>query len=194
MVRQISYMKYTLHLFFLLLLFSSCIFGQEAEPVLEGLVSFVTSNNVYVKFVSTEAIRIGDHLELAGSNASCLLVKSKSSTSLVCSVVEGCSINKGDKVFYTPRITVEESETDETTLQENDKDMFRLAAAPPEVEETPDLYKEMIRGSISASSYSTLFSDRSDLHRIMTQFSLDAERLQLPFLSQCLCQLQADHR
>ena len=171
-------MKYALHLFFLLLLISSCIFGQEAEPVLEGLVSFVTSNNVYVKFVSTEAIVIGDHLELAGSNASCLLVKSKSSTSLVCSVVEGCSINKGDKVFYTPHATIEEPETEETTtLQENDKDMFRLSAAAPEVEETPDLYKEMIRGSISASSYSTLFSDRSDLHRIMTQFSMDAEHI-----------------
>ena len=174
-------MKYAPQFFIFFLIFTSYLLGQEAGPAMEGIVSFVTTNNVYVKFADTESILIGDSLELLSSNTSCLIVKSKSSTSCVCIVVEGCTINKGDTVLFTPKISSDSEEggqTEEVISTENDKDMFRLTSAPLEEEiETKSAYNENIRGSVAASSYSNLFSDRADLHRIMTQLSVDANHI-----------------
>jgi len=173
-------MKYRYYLYLLLLLFSSTLLGQEAAPAIEGIVSFVTSNNIYVKFANTEMIAIGDSLELLSTQTSCLVVTSKSTTSCVCVVVEGCVIEKGDKVTFKPLAKIDASEkttTEEVLEAQNDKDMFRMSAAPPETEEEPSEFKENIRGNIAASSYSTLFSDRDDLHRIMTQLSIDANHI-----------------
>lgn len=172
-------MKYAPQFFIFFLIFTSYLLGQEAGPAMEGIVSFVTTNNVYVKFADTESILIGDSLELLSSNTSCLIVKSKSSTSCVCIVVEGCTINKGDTVLFTPKLASEPDVSEEEVItSEKDKDMFRLASAPLEEEIEEELiYKENIRGSVAASSYSTLFSDRSDLHRIMTQMSVNANHI-----------------
>ena len=81
------------------------VFGQTNDPILNGTVSFVTSNNIYVKFENTHAITIGDSLKLKSTNTACLVVKSKSSSSCVCQVVNDCEIQKGDEVFFvnTPK-------------------------------------------------------------------------------------------
>ena len=94
-------MKY---LFIFLIAFTALtynVFAQDNEPILKGQVTFITSQNIYVKFVNTESIGIGDTLNLSKTNTSCLLVKSKSSSSCVCQIIEGCEIQKGDEVLYT---------------------------------------------------------------------------------------------
>ena len=70
------------------------IFGQDPDQTLQGQVSFVTTQNVYVRFSDTEAINVGDSLKLQNTGTYCLVVKSKSSTSCVCDIVEGCPVQK----------------------------------------------------------------------------------------------------
>ena len=74
--------------------FSAAVFGQNKDQILTGKISFVTSNNVYVKFDNTATIQIGDTLQILGKNIACLLVKNKSSSSVVCSIINNCEINK----------------------------------------------------------------------------------------------------
>jgi len=145
------------------------VFGQDDARVLKGQISFVTSNNIYVKFENTDPIAIGDTLKLSSNNTSCLIVRSKSSSSCVCSVVEGCEVQKGDAVVYN------------FTIKKNiDKPKEEpVAVFEPiinDAEEEP-LYKENIRGRVSASSYSTIANKRDDRHRIMGRLSINAEHV-----------------
>lgn len=158
--------KYSFILAFIALTYN--VHGQNPNPQLEGQVSFVTSQNVYVKFQDTKAIAIGDTLHLVSSNSSCLLVKSKSTTSCVCEIVEGCIIQKGDKVLYQIRPKKIE-ETADVQKQE-------LIPIDSYLVDEP-LYKENIRGSISATSYNTIAEKREDRHRLTGRLSVRANHI-----------------
>ena len=148
------------------------VFGQDPNPKLEGQVSFVTSQNIYVKFQDTRAIAIGDALRLKNSNTSCLLVKSKSTTSCVCEIIEGCAIQKGDIVVFqarTGQIEPVDEVVEEVPVQ-------KPAPLPADLEIEP-LYKESIRGNISATSYNTIAEKRDDIHRLMGRLSVQANHI-----------------
>ena len=61
--------------FLVLFLVFGFLKAQDTETI-QGAVSFVTSNNVYVKLDSTEPVDIGDTLYLNGQE--CLKVSDKS--------------------------------------------------------------------------------------------------------------------
>ncbi|MGB5555865.1 MAG: hypothetical protein WBM83_14510 [Flavobacteriaceae bacterium] len=160
-------MKYPI--FIILLILTYHTFGQDNDRILKGQISFVTSNNVYVKFENTEPIAIGDTLKLSSSNTPCLVVTSKSSSSCVCSLIASCEIKKGDPILfnYVLKPVVQKAKIAPEPLFEPvilDKD------------EEP-LYKESIRGRISVSSYSTIANKRDDRHQIMGRLSLNADHL-----------------
>lgn len=144
------------------------VIGQDPLPQLEGQVSFVTTQNIYVKFQDTRAIVIGDTLRLEGTNTSCLLVKSKSTTSCVCEIVEGCTIEKGAKVIYQIR------RTQVVEKEEIQPEQFKPLIADSEEE---PFYKENIRGNISATSYNTIAEKRDDRHRLMGRLSIYANHI-----------------
>ena len=146
------------------------VFGQTSDPIINGTVSFVTSSNIYVKFENTKDIAIGDSLKLSSTNTACLVVKSKSSSSCVCQVVNDCEIQKGDAVIFvnTPKEKVN------TTVPK--KELLPVVEDADETITDP-MYKEKIRGRISASSYSNILSNRDDRHRIMSRLSVDADHI-----------------
>lgn len=151
-----------------------CLMAQNKKEVLIGTVSFVTSNNIYVKFENTESIEIGAVLQL--NNTDCLKVTEKSSTSVVCNIIKDCVVKKDDKVTYVLKIN------DVQPTEEIDDNVDETIPAeviqPKEVypKEEP-LYKESIRGRISVASYSTFSDLREDRHRLQTQFSLNANHI-----------------
>lgn len=142
-------------------------YGQGTEQELNGEVTFVTSNNVYVKFDNTGDINIGDSLQLTKDNSACLIVTNKSSRSIVCSKIDNCEISKGDKVSYSIKaqaiVAVEAIEVAE-------EEMVIL-------EEEEPLYKEKIKGRISVSSYNNISSDRDNRSRLMSRFSFNASHV-----------------
>ena len=143
--------------------------AQDPAAIIKGQVSFVTSQNIYVQFQDTKVIEIGDSLRLAGADTSCLVVKSKSTTSCVCTLLESCSIEKGDKVEYLVVVR--------STEHIVEKPMIEIEPPLVAEEEEESLYKESIRGRVSASSYSTLASERDDRHRIMGRLSMYANHI-----------------
>lgn len=162
-------MKSTAFIVPFLFIFSLCP-AQDKDQELLGAVSFVTSNNVYVKFDSTEEIQVGDILRLSGKD--CLKVTDKSSVSIVCSIMDDCAVNKGDLVSF--RRPSKEVKVEPVPLV--------VAIEPEPDDKIPEeskasLYTENIRGRVSASSYNLFSNVRDDRHRFMTNFSLDANHI-----------------
>ena len=165
---QIKNVKFKFSFIIAFMALTYSVFGQDALQTKTGRVSFVTSKNIYVKFDDTSAINIGDSLRLSGADKACLQIKSKSSTSCVCSVVEGCEIKKGDEVVFSYTVRPEVVE------EKEEEPLFEPTVLDAEEE---SIYKEKIRGNISASSYSTIASDREDRHRLMSRLSFNAEHI-----------------
>lgn len=148
--------------------------GQTTDKIVEGRVSFITSNNIYVKFANTENIKIGDTLRTT-TNSPCLVITNKSSSSCVCTIVNECEINKEDEVYYHFSIGNELDSEDD-----NSKNLLVNKDDPPvnkKEDEDAILYEENIKGRLSVSSYSNLSDVRDDRHRAMTRFSLNADHI-----------------
>ncbi|MGB5783146.1 MAG: hypothetical protein WBM42_14830 [Eudoraea sp.] len=159
-------MKFKLHFILAFMALISNAFGQD--KLLQGQVSFVTTNNIYVKFDDTSFIEVGDSLNLGGTDRACLVVKSKSSTSCVCSIINDCEIQKGDEVLFN---YVLKTETNQEALTE-------LLVVAPVVEETIEpMYTENINGSVSVSGYSNINSQRENRTRVMTRLAMNANHI-----------------
>ena len=82
--------------------------GQTPGEPLEGTVSYVTSQNVYVKFNSTESISKGDTLFLKNGEelVPALVVSNLSSISCVCKPISSKKIAVSTTVFSVPKASL----------------------------------------------------------------------------------------
>lgn len=99
--------------------------GQVSMPVkkiINGIVSYQTGMNTYVKFEQTSQIEIGDTLYF--SSTPCLSVQAKSSTSCVCLAINGCNLKLGDTLMYS--YLVESIELDLKTNLKNTDTTYEL--------------------------------------------------------------------
>lgn len=158
-------------------LFCPKIFGQEHTGVLKGKVSFVTSQNVYVKFETTENIQIGDTLKIASNNIPCLIVNNKSSNSCVGVLINGCEVKKDDDIIFRYIIINEAAKVLDDNL---DKITDSIAvktntSVTKNTEDSKDL--ERISGNFSVATYSNHYNIRDDRHRLMSRFSIYADHI-----------------
>jgi len=141
--------------------------AQEQKPA-EGIVSFITSQSVYVKFASTSQITPGDtlYIQKDAGLIPALVVRERSSTSCVCSVITGEKIAVSDKMIHRGLTRTTVTQADATTAP------VVVPVAPPmsatssdaDTSGTPsdDLKrkKQQVHGYFSVASYSN-FSDES---------------------------------
>lgn len=153
-----------------------CLLGQKTTNPVEGVVSFVTSRHVYVKFEGTENIAIGDTLKLEETETPCLEVSSKSSTSCVCIRINACIVQKGDKIRFEG--AVNPTPVPDVSHPEPDKESLPSAVETDnQPAEILSLFQEKIRGRISLSSYSNIASMRDDRNRIMARLMFAAQHI-----------------
>ncbi len=170
-------MKHVLS-FFLLLFLGLNLKGQTMGEAKEGTVSFVTSQNVYVKFQSTDNIAAGDTLFIIKdtNRIPALIVKDLSSISCVCIPISAKTLTVADKVLTKPKI-IQSSKTEVDVVVPV---IVPAAVNGDTVSVKKDLLKELkqnISGRISVSSYSN-FSNVSDFsQRMRYTFSLNARNL-----------------
>jgi len=192
------------YLLFILSFFSTALtsFGQENLVSNSGKVSYMTSQNVYVKFQSTEKINIGDTLFLTskGKMMPALIVDNKSSISCVCSRLSNARINVTDEIF--PQKSKIENAQDENTLalQGNDevsninqpryrannsfvgnKDQLednKESESPikSEKEKQKEAFKQDFSGRVSITSYNTL-SESNANHRMRYTLAMRGDHL-----------------
>ena len=132
---------------------------STAQESVTGTVSFITSENVYVRFENTEGITVGDSLvrQQNGTTIPCLVVVSKSSTSCVTKPIGGCKPAKGDKM--TARVAVRKSrpkrtpDKDKETEKEKSEEVVQSTKSEEETEEKKA--KPEINGRLSLANYTT---------------------------------------
>ncbi len=171
------------HSIFIFVLLSCCFaaFGQSTPVLVKGVVSYVSSQNVYVKFASTEGISNGDTLFASKDNLllPCLVVKDKSSTSCVCSSLLKEKVKVGDAFVarITAKVPVKEEKTEAPPAPEP---LVKASPEPVQTDREPADeeadYKERIRGRVSAASYSNLYGDEAT-HRMRYAFILQGNNL-----------------
>jgi hypothetical protein len=78
-----------------LIALSAVVKGQQVSNNLQGSVSFLSTQNVYVKFKSTDGIAVGDTLFVTtgGKLVPALVVSNLSSTSCICTSLPGANIS-----------------------------------------------------------------------------------------------------
>ena len=153
---------------------TSSLVAQDAANTMEGKVTFVTSNNVYVRFEATEEIEVGAILIFNGNE--CLEVTQKSSNSVVCVVINSCVISKGDTITYKiSPVEDSPSEIIEDNVDESIPAEVVLPIAAATKKES--IYKENIRGRVAAASYNTFSKLREDRHRLQLRFSMNANHI-----------------
>lgn len=159
----------------------SQINGQESEYLLAGKVSYITTQNIYVKFQSTEKIHPGDTIFLKIDNKliPLFIVENISSVSCV-----GKPFNKMEvKIDDEVAIKVHEKMEPVRLKTENKVDLPLSSGIKKE--ETDSVKKDVavqrkqnIHGSLSASSYSNLSNTPVDnTQRMRYTFSLRASNL-----------------
>lgn len=142
---------------FILLIFGVWLNAQIKPADVSGKVSFIGSQNVYVRFNSTTGISEGDTLyTLSGViKIPILIVNRLSSISCLCTPLSGAKLSVADNVIARVRVEAK------NTFQADNK--AKEAAAPVAVltpsastdaqKALPEGRKQTIRGSTSLSSY-----------------------------------------
>lgn len=163
---------------FLLLFLGLKLNGQNLSEAKEGAVSFVTAQNVYVKFQSTASISVGDTLFIIkdSKRIPVLIVKDLSSISCVCTPISAKQFSVADKVLTQPKI-IQTPKTEVALVVPVIAPAVAVADTTSVKKELPKELKQSISGRISVSSYSN-FSNVSDFsQRMRYTFSMNAQNL-----------------
>jgi len=93
--------------------------SQIAQTHSEGIVSYVSSQHVYVKFASTENIQVGDTLFLTEGNIliPALKVDQLSTISCVGTVIGSRTLAVSTKLVFVPHAEVKQSTIDIVDLK-----------------------------------------------------------------------------
>lgn len=168
-------------LLFIVITFSaSLLYCQEDNNNIEGTVSYVTSQNIYVKFSSTKNIEVGDTLMsvINGKKVPAMVVKNLSSISCVCDPIGVNTVKVGDNVFTAPKFANEIASV--VSLEEEVKNDQNVESSEPEKSDLTkdDSPKQDISGRVSVASYSN-FSNTSggDNQRMRYSFGFKADNI-----------------
>jgi len=153
--------------------------GQTTQLGDEGIISFITSQNVYVKFQSTGNIKKGDTLFVRQNENAipALIVTDLSSISCVCITISDSKLKISDKVF--PRksqilITKQEATVQQPALPQPVQQTDSL----PIPQTLPKASLQQVHGYLSIASYTNLSNNSAtNSQRMKYTFSLRAKNI-----------------
>ncbi|MCX6287223.1 MAG: hypothetical protein NTY96_08915 [Bacteroidetes bacterium] len=181
-------MRYLLPL--LLFIFSGLVLkGQTTGTTEEGTVSFISSQSVYVKFLSTGRIKAGDTLFVMQGDKliPSLIVKDLSSISCVCIPVSSLTPAVGNKIYHRPGLgsalrpeaPAPTSAVIPTEKKSDSTAVTPVTASTPAIEKPkPKAGRQAVHGFFQIASY-TDFSNNSSTNsqRMKYTFSLMGRNL-----------------
>lgn len=154
--------------------------GQSTKNLVSGSVSFVSTQNVYVKFENTEGINVGDTLYIERDKAliPALKVTNKSSISCVCSATGANSLP-----VSTPMIAkISDSKRKRDLFDNDEKSRTSIAVNDEAIKaamdrEKVDSLKQHINGRVSLSAYSENSTDYFSSQKFRYNLSLNATHI-----------------
>ena len=160
--------------------------SQTVQAPEEGSVSFLTSQNVYVKFKSTANITTGDTLYIKKEDKliAALIVRDLSSISCVCVIISDVKLAVNDKVFHH-KGTIRESKKEEgipppvvTKPPEQTKPSEQIVDTLQKKSIEQKKTRQQVHGYFSVASYSNFSNFTStNSQRMKYTFSLNARNL-----------------
>jgi len=164
-------------LIFIFLFISGLVIGQSQEGETSGKVSYVTTQNVYVKFPSTETLTPGDTLFIPenGILTPVLIIKETSSISCVCIPLNDKKLSVGDQVSFRMRFKQKE-ETSPAALPSavavvNPKDS--VSSLQP----VSAKRKQILTGNLSVASYLNFSNVSANNERMKYTFSMAIQNI-----------------
>jgi hypothetical protein len=166
---------------FLFVTFSICltinIFAQTYDSVLKGSISYITSQNVYVKFENTYGIHIGDTLFVARNNVliPVLTVNNLSSVSCVGSPIGQSTLSITTPVFGKIKA---EKKKDEAITEQSKESVSVNDQAISSISQNNKVkeVKSQFDGRLALSTYTT-FSGPSSDQRYRYNLSMNAQHI-----------------
>ncbi|MEE4286896.1 MAG: hypothetical protein V2I31_12140 [Mariniphaga sp.] len=153
-------------------------FGQDSSVLMEGAVSYITGQNIYVRFTSTLGIENGDTLffQENGQLIPALVVQHHSSISCLC-VAIGKNILKVSDVVVARKMQPQRTQTPVTQMHEiPEKDVNEQVLTSPENKAGIN-QKQDFTGRVSLSSYSNFSNSGEDIHRFRYTLSAKASNI-----------------
>ena len=146
------------------------------SDTLSGVVSFVTSDNIYLKFENTKSLTLMDTI-YSGSFSSpqaCLILIQKSTVSVIAQSIGDCRPKVGEKVWYFFEKQVEQAQA----IPKEVVDSIPLSSVFAENKfEDKKERKKAIRGSISLNNYSVI-DGLDNTMRSAARLSLSASHIE----------------
>jgi len=165
-------------LFILLFFLSFKVFCQTSPEVLNGKVSFITTQNVYVKFENTEGILVGDTLYTSQDTklVPALVVNSMSSISCVGTPLTKNVLNLAVQIVAKKRYVKKplNNKTGNVIYAESTNDQAINAAFKKEKTKTT---KERFDGRLAVSSYTNFSSSYTSSERLRYNLTLNASHI-----------------
>ena len=165
-------------LFILLFFLSFTVYCQTSPEILNGKVSFITTQNVYVKFENTEGILVGDTLYVSQNTklVPALVVNSLSSISCVGTPLTKNVLNLSALVVAKKREVKKplNNKAGDTKYAESTNDQAINAAFKKEKTKTT---KERFDGRLAVSSYTNFSSSYTSSERLRYNLTLNASHI-----------------
>ncbi len=138
----------------ILLLFTSlCGFTQVESNLTEGNISYISSQHIYVKFKSTQALKVNDTL-FDNQLIPVLQIKNLSSTSAVCIAISDKKLNLNDKI--SGKISIKSKPTNNQQINKIDTIINQTDTIFDLKKEKTRALKQKISGSFGIYTYSNL--------------------------------------
>ncbi|MFZ4402266.1 MAG: hypothetical protein ACOYO1_19700, partial [Bacteroidales bacterium] len=147
--------------------------AQSTTENTEGSVSFISSQNVYVKFKSTDRIIIGDTLYTINNNQinPSLIVKNLSSVSVVCTSIGASKFNINDRIIAKIKIEKKKKTTLNDLPEIFNKDSTDSTKLNVKTKPINQAGKQKVFGQIAISNYSN-FSNTPALSSYVNTYAL----------------------
>ncbi|MCX6269959.1 MAG: hypothetical protein NTU44_01855 [Bacteroidetes bacterium] len=172
-----------LFLFLLSIFAGICLHAQPLPGILEGTVSYVTPQNVYVKFSSTENLTAGDTLYVKQGDKllPSLVIRELSSTSCVCLPLSLVKPAVSDRIVakVKPEAKQEEKATPSTSANDQ-KPPTQVEKRSQEKQEKTiqGPLQQRVTGRLSIGSYSNLSNTPAgNYQRMRYTLALEAKNL-----------------
>jgi hypothetical protein len=155
------------------------VYAQEIS-LTEGVVSYITGQNIYVKFASTQGIENGDTLYVMNNeiHEPVLIVQHRSSISCLCAPIGNVSLKVSDKIF-SKKVKKQDAELlviVPEALPEKDVNEQVLTSSLTENKKSKP--EQDITGRLSLSSYSNFSNAPSaDVTRFRYTLNMNASNI-----------------
>lgn len=173
--------------YFLMLAFFFCsvfiLKAQNGMTELQGKVSFVTAQNIYVRFDKSTLIELGDTIFIRQGEIMkpLLIVESKSSLSCMGKPIGNSEVSAGELVFVksTSDIAIDKKEGVSRVKEEAPMPKEYIPEKAIQAELNNSIFKQDIKGRVSVSSYSSFSggNTNNDSHRLRYNLSLQASNI-----------------